>query len=480
MLLMNRSLRHRTSSLLAAILLSAGVASADIIILKSGDRIDGKIIAEDPTSFTVEYQLTPKIKDKKIVNKSDIKELTRFTPAQVEMEEKGLKKIVPTADLLKASDYESTIQDRLRTFVAKHPGTPEAKEVEGMIAILSEEKTKVLSGQIKMEGKWLDEATAKREAYNIEAYRLRSAMKAKAAEVGDPNNLLEALREFDTLKTNYPASLHYLQAIPEALDILEKYDKRLLAMAAEQPVILANRDAGIKSLQGSDLERAKAAIDLEEREFKAKYDVQVKNKAKWRDVHKYNSKSIQDAMLVVAKERTDLRSISLPALQTEIENLNSAIRFMAEENPDEAEASMARLRPDKARLVNKKVFDTLDKELSKLKVKKAAEMKAAKANMVAGGDGTAVEDGADGSNPIADAMKKKELAKKKAAAEKEAKEKEQTAARLAAAAKAAAEPPPEPTMLEKINAYIPYIGGGLLLVLIIAMVLGKKKKDDDE
>ena len=475
---MNRTCRLPSLKLLAALLLASGTAHADIFILNSGDKVEGKVIAEDSTSITVEYQLTPKIKDKKVLNKADIKEATRFTPAQVEMEEKGLRKKLPTKDLMTASDYETIIQDDMRTFVAKFPGTPEAKEVEEMIKTLNEEKSKVLAGQIKMEGKWLDEETAKKQSYNIEAYRLRLAMKAKVAETSNPNNLVEALRIFDELKTKYGASPQILQAIPEALEILESYAKRLLGMAVEQPIIQKDREAGLRALQGPDLERAKLAISTEEATFKATTDLQAKSKVKWRDVSKFNLKSIQDAQLVVSKEQNELRSLNLASLQSEVESLNTAIVALAGENVEDADAALAVLRPDKARLINKKTFDSLEKELTALKSKKAAEAKASKATMAGGGgpDGT----GADGSNPIAEALKKKEEAKKKAAEEKAAKEKEREAARLAEAKRIAELPPLEPTLMEKINEYIPYIGGGLLLILIIAMVLGKKKKGDDD
>lgn len=47
-----------------------------------------------------------------------------------------------------------------------------------------------------------------------------------------------------------------------------------------------------------------------------------------------------------------------------------------------------------------------------------------------------------------------------------------------AAPKTPPPPPEEPSLMSKINDYIPYIGGGLLVVLIVAMVLKKKKKEE--
>jgi hypothetical protein len=459
-------------------LLVAGSLSADIIVLKSGERIEPcTILSETDTTLTYEYQLTPKIKDSKTIPKADIKELTRFTPAQVEYDKKGLDKIIPTGDLLSASDYESIIQDDLRTFVAKFPGTPEAEKVKGMIDTLNEEKNKVLSGQVKMEGKWLDEATAKREKYNIEAYRLRLQMKKNMEDLSQEQVMpkeIKALRAFDDLRTNYPASLQYLEAIPEALDILDKYEKRLSAIALNQPVLKEGRD---KAKAAS--EQAREAIDQEERTFKANQDAQIKAKMKWRDISMYDLKSIKDAQAAVTKEKLELKSINIPALQNEIENLNAAIRYIADGNAAEAEGVMGRLRPGKNNLVNKKVFEEFDKKLKQLQTKINAQMKAAKTAAANSAPTAAGQPGSESSNPIADAMtKKKEAVKAKEEAKKAAKAKSDAAA--AANPTSTAPPEEEQTMLQKINTYIPYIGAGLLVVLVIAMVMGKKKKDDDD
>jgi hypothetical protein len=412
---MKRFFRVPRTLLIPAVALLSATLQADIIVLKSGDRIDGKIISEDAASFTIDYQLTPKIRDKKVVQKSDIKEVTRFTPAQEEFIAKDLAKHENSPDLMTASDYESIIQDSLRTFVARFPGTPEAKKVEDIIAKLSDEKTKVLSGQLKVEGKWLDEATVKREQYNIEAYRLRRAMKEKAADVSGDHAMpkeIGALRQFDALRTTHPASLHYLQAIAEAEEILEKYEKRLNAMLAEYPVLKADREKALAALQGSELERVRNAIEAEQNAFKANIAEQKKNKVKWQDVYKYDQPSITAAQAAVLKEKTELKNINKTALQNEIENLNAAIRYIADGNAAEAEAVMGRLRPTKSSLLNKKVFDEFDKKLKELQLKITKEARAAKA-AAAATPGTAPGATGEGSekNPLAEELKKKEEAK---------------------------------------------------------------------
>jgi hypothetical protein len=479
---MKRSFRTPRALLFIAALLTAGSLSADIIVLKTGEKIDCTILSETDTTLTYKYMLTAKISDTKTIPKADIKELTRFTPAQVEFEAKHLDKLLPTRDLMSASEYESIIQDDLRTFVAKYPGTPEAKKVEEMIATLSDEKAKVLGGQVKMEGKWLDEATAKRENYNIEAYRLRLAMKSAEEDVSQDQIMpkeIKALREFENLRTTYPASMQFLQGIDEALEILDKYDKRLAAMRLDQPILKANRDKALSTTTGTDLEALKNAIEQEERNFKTTEEAQKKAKVKWKDIYKYDVKSLQEAQALVAKEKQDLKSINKSALQNEIENLNAAIRYIADGNAAEAEVVMGRLRPTKNSLMNKKVFDEYDKKLKELQMKIAKEMKATKAATAAAAPAPGTENAPESANPIAEALAKKKAAAKAKDDARIAKAKADSAG-SSSSSKGSEAPEEEQTMLQKINKYIPYIGAGLLVVLIIAMVMGKKKKEDED
>jgi hypothetical protein len=322
----------------------------------------------------------------------------------------------------------------------------------------------------------------KREQYNIEAFRLRLAMKAKATDLTQDQTMpkeIGALRQFDALRTTYPASLHYLQAIAEAEEILEKYEKRLAAMLAEYPVLKADRDKALSGLQGTELERVRNAIETEQNAFRANLADQSKNKVKWKDVYKYDQKSIADAQATVLKERTELKNINKTALQNEIENLNAAIRYIADGNAAEAESVMGRLRPTKNSMLNKKVFDEFDKKLKELQAKITKEARAAKAAAAAAPSAAAgtTGEGKGEANPLGEALKKKEEAKAKDEARKKA---AAAASAAATVTKSSAPVEEEQTMLQKINSYIPFIGGGLLVVLIIAMVMGKKKKEEDE
>ncbi len=311
------------------------LARADFITLKSGEKIEGKIISENADSMQVEYHITPKIMDTKTILKSTIADVVRQTPAEIEFKERELNKLLPTPDLMTAREYESIIQDKLRTFVAKNPDTPEAREVEKIIAQLADEKSKVLSGQLKVEGKWTDAATAKRDSYNIEAYRLRLQMNNKAAARSDLR-FLDALRDFEKLRTNFGASPHYVSAVKDALEILNKFEAQLNVMITEAPLMIKKRQSGLKSLEGNNLSITLEAIAKEDASFKSAIEQQTKDKVKWMEISRYDVKSLQDALATVKKERSELQSLDLAGLQLENDTLTSMIRYIADGNLAEA------------------------------------------------------------------------------------------------------------------------------------------------
>ena len=140
---------------------STGLLHADFVTLKDGTKLEGTILEQTDAGVKIKYKVTAKIYDEKFVPAADIASVLKEKPEEVEI--KDLRKLVPTPDLLTAEKYEQIIQDRLRPFVNRYPGTPQAAESQKMIDELQAEKEKVVAGGIKMDGKWLSSQDARAE-----------------------------------------------------------------------------------------------------------------------------------------------------------------------------------------------------------------------------------------------------------------------------------------------------------------------------
>jgi hypothetical protein len=351
---------------LASLSVPCDHAHADYLIFKDGRRAEGKIVSEDAHSVTVQYPLG-RNRDY-VFPKADLAQIVRETPAQVEFRGRRFEELLPSRDLMSVADYQEKIE-YLQRYIARYPRAPEAKRAQEIIATLTQEQARVQTGELKVETQWLDAATVKREKYEIDAYRHRFGMKAQLAD-----NPLEpylprqifALREFEELRTQFPASWHYLKAIPEAFDILTSYERRLESMAKEQPVLASDRQKDLLQLRGGpDEARVVDAIAKEKRDFEDRRAAQIASGVKWRDVLKFDLPSIQHAQETVAAEKRKLAAVDLKALQFENENLSGARRCLIDGKPQEADAFLARLRPVKATLINRAVFDELEMMLAR-------------------------------------------------------------------------------------------------------------------
>lgn len=298
------------------LLCSAGFLHADIVVLKDGKRLEGTITDEQPDKIHMRYKLTAKIWDDKDIPRTEIIEIIKQKPEEVELIE--LKKELPTADLMTAEKYENLIQDRLRPFVNRYPGSKEAAEAEKMIAQLQEEKERVVAGGIKMEGKWLTPEEAKAQSYNIKAYEIYNQMHAKAVT----KNYADALKEFEKLspptlysygqqsQSSYTLSPYYPKAVEEVIAILTNYQAQVEQMIKDHPTLTKMREDGLKKLIEPDLSRTKSAIEREKEQWKSAYDAERKT-TKWSAPYKYDLASLKSLSTAIIAEKTRLKAIDI-------------------------------------------------------------------------------------------------------------------------------------------------------------------------
>jgi hypothetical protein len=318
---------------LFALISSAGFLQADIVTLKDGKKLEGNILSETPTAVRMRYKLTPKIWDEKDIPRTDIAEIVKQKPEEVEVIE--LRKLLPTPDLMTAEKYEQLIQDRLRPFVNRYPGTKEAAEVEKMIATAQEEKEKVVAGGMKVEGKWLTPDEAKADSYNIKAYGVLAEIDEKIAA----KEYSVALKAFDKIantRSGYVASVYYPKAVETVLEVLAKYEAQIEQMIKDQPALQKIRDEGVKKLIDPDLTRMKDAIAREKEQWKDGYDAEKKSGTRWFTPYKYDLPSLKILAKSIVTEKTRLKEINTAAIGKINQSIADIMRSEAAAGKDEA------------------------------------------------------------------------------------------------------------------------------------------------
>lgn len=330
----------RTRIAILALLCGTSLLHADFLILKNGNKVEGSILSETPDTVRMKYRLTPKIWDEKDFSRTEIDQVVKQRPEEVEIIE--LRKILPTEDLLTADKYEQVIQDRLRPFVNQYKGTPEAKEAEEIIATLQDEKTKVSNGGIKLEGRWLSAAEARGEEYNIEAYKLLAKMRSHMAA----GEWLEALRVFESFtkrKPGYVGSTYYPTAITDALTCMEKWEPVLSKMALEQPSLDKGRKDGLSKLEETERARTKAAIEEERAKWQAQAEADRRAQSAWIAPYRYDLPSILNMQKKIVSERSRLGAINLDELRVRNEAVSMVYRKIGQEDYTGGAAAFERI-----------------------------------------------------------------------------------------------------------------------------------------
>src|SRR5215203_3575304 len=132
---------------LAALLGVLSCGLADTVTLKSGEKLDGRILSETDAELTIEVSITASIKDQRVVKKADVEKVDKVQP---DLEAWArLKNISLGEESLEVSDYERAIAI-LNAFLTEFPQSANAAEAKKKIASLQEEQKRVEGGEMKL------------------------------------------------------------------------------------------------------------------------------------------------------------------------------------------------------------------------------------------------------------------------------------------------------------------------------------------
>jgi hypothetical protein len=300
---------------------------ADYIILKNGEKKEGFVLSQTATSVRMKYRVVGSIYDEKEFPMSEVKEVFKQTPEQIE-----LAKLVvyeETPDMMGADEYERIILEKLRPFVTKFSGTKEATQVSKMIEKLQAEKNKILNGEVKSGGVWLSAEEVKRKKYSLDGYRRLSEIRKKIEEKKwvEALNLCEDFCKASSA-IGYRATMHYPAMLEVKKTLIDKYGEIVLQAIADQPELMRKRNEGFRQLQGVELNKSKAAMEAEMVEWKAKVDADRRAGKIWFDMYKYDLQVSQSTQKMIAAEKLRIKEYDLELLKQQTIQLDEAISYL--------------------------------------------------------------------------------------------------------------------------------------------------------
>ena len=288
---------------------------ADAVVLKGGERIEGKILSETDTEVTIQFQISASIKDERTVKKSEIEKIEKTTP---DVEAWAvLKDFKLSDDSLEPAIYLHYINS-LKGFITQFPDSPNAAAAKTALAAIEAEKTRVDGGEYKFDGKWLSKDEVQKERIQILGSAYLSQMKKFAAA----GRISEAMASFEQLQKQAAGSASF----PEAVELARRTVASLKAAA----------DNGLVKLKAQRVEDQKMVDKLTEpqksqtaRDLKAlrdRIDASVaaaeRSGAKWLPLNPANERSLA---AISSKAGSELSRLN--GLQTE--NMKASIAEVA-------------------------------------------------------------------------------------------------------------------------------------------------------
>ncbi|MEM7011979.1 MAG: PTPDL family protein [Verrucomicrobiota bacterium] len=334
----------RTTALFLA-LLAFGAARADVVTLKDGTRIEGKITNSEGDTYVVEVvtHTPPKgvvflaelaegstIKDVKRIPKGDVEAIETPEPDDERYEE--LKGLLPTKSLVDSSDYRVMIQNGPKRFLTDFPASKHREAVEKLEQELSDEMAKVEGGFLKIRGEWITADDREAHSLNVNARIALYELLKKAQE----GNRIGALRDFEALETNFRGSTSYPEAVRASLQILPTYGRQLQGQLRNLAFTLNQEKDALTRLAPEDRAKHEQLMAAEARRFQLAAEAAAKNKIRWRPVNQRDQKSLESTFKIVQGEVQRLRALDLEALQTRADQLYEVEGLIAEEKLDEA------------------------------------------------------------------------------------------------------------------------------------------------
>ena len=360
---MNRPIPNRF--LAATLFILSSTAFADVVTLKSGEKIEGKITAETETQITLTVK-SGGIIDEQTVKKSDVASVAKDAPDELAWQ--GLKGAKLGRNSFPAASYDAAINP-LNGFLNEFPQSKYAADAKKILEAFSAEKKRVDAGEVKLDDKWLGAAEAQKEGVQIKGVIALNYMKDQSAR-----DMTAALNTFDAIEKNYAGTRSYPDAVEYAQKILpvlkaevERRTKAFAAQKTEQGEALKRLVGAEKTAFENEIKSAKTAAD-------AAVSAAEKQGMKWLPLNPATERGLQSLTAKISSETQRLGSVPVARMRSSIQAAEKAKGLIAGNDLLGAETALAQASTDWS---NNELSTRLKVELDDAKKVVAAKMAAA-------------------------------------------------------------------------------------------------------
>ena len=288
-------MNFRNPSLLAAsCLIFAQAAAADMIVLKSGEKINGTVIREDGKNYVVEVKLGT-IRDEKLIPRDDVSYIDKQKADEKAFVE--LEGLLPTPELLSKEAYEARTA-KLEGFVKAYPESRKVRVVKEMLDVLGEEHAVVAAGGIKFGEEMVSADDYESNAYAFDVRIAEKKIKDSVAR----RDLLGALRKFSEYDVKFGQSESNQGMAALILQVLKAYRHSLDENLASLERRIEKRQSGLASMSSEDRPNTELALKEQMKKLEKRYMEEKAAGQKWISSDAFHKQSMDEALRHVTAE----------------------------------------------------------------------------------------------------------------------------------------------------------------------------------
>ncbi|MCX7713308.1 MAG: hypothetical protein N2035_06555 [Chthoniobacterales bacterium] len=297
--------------------------AADIIELKSGEVLEGKILREDEKEIVIEYRITESILDERKIEKSEVVKIQR-QPEDLQVFTK-LESLALPAEPIGPEDYQTYIHEHTK-FLEKYPYSSKVRTVRERIEKANTEIQQLATGGIKIAGIVLSEEEARLAGISSEEREKLKRIRAAAAK-NLHRDVLNLTAAWEKMDAGSPA---LAEAMRTAANSARKLRSKLEFDIRNHPVIEAKWKESIA--QASENDRRRVVEMLEEQQRTLAEELKKSKEAAERipAFASHDLKSMQAALAELDKEETRLKGLNLSnrysSLEKTIEGAEAAAK----------------------------------------------------------------------------------------------------------------------------------------------------------
>jgi hypothetical protein len=310
-------------------------AQADTLILKDGREIKGEILSEAPDSITIEYYVTPTIKDQKSFSRGEILSILAI-PA----DEKAFQAIGSLATphmVLDTSFYDLLIDKKIPEFLGRYRYSKHLSELREDLHSLEEERSRVRLGDRRIDGVWITASQIAADPYQSGARIKFTEMKELAAT----NETVGALQAYELLEKEFPGSAVLPDAILLAQGQIEQLQEKLNIAKTNFEIIDKRRQKALALALADQAKEIRDALEKEKVSAKEALNAATADGSRFFPIFQNTKESMESLQTLITAEKTRIAALQKIPMREGMDAAKKCARFVSDGKLRDAQDALA-------------------------------------------------------------------------------------------------------------------------------------------